>query len=230
MKKNNLIQVEISGLKSVDGQEIETVSTFFTTSFYPMYSTKNKVVQKISSYLDGTSESLIDQLILKYSYEANLLSPCDKESAIWKYYTSDWVTFNVCLDLLYNSKLHVGDSDGKVYKRLGDFALSRDSSSINKNDPTKEIIEKLQCEIIKLEPAVKGCTEPLYSCRDTRVDKPVESAPQVIIKGINDPERPMFGRRFLPDARGVQLNGWYYNVRRKYKTDSRYPSLPYRDD
>ena len=231
MDRNGLVQITIKGIKSTDGQVVDSVDTFFTTELYPMYSSKNKVIQKISSYLKGVSESLIDQLILKYSYEANLLSKCDKTDQVWLHYVREWVTFNASLDLLYNSKLHIGDSDGKVYKKLGDFALSKDSSSINKNDPTVEIIDKIKCEITKLEPAVKACMEPLFSCKDVSLvdSMPKESSAQVFIKSAYDPERPVFGRRFVQDMQPNALRGWYYNQRRKYRTDSRYPTHPMSD-
>ena len=117
MKENQLITLEIRGIKSIDGESLD-VDSFFTTEMSPMLSSITRIQQEIGSYLSGIGQDIINQLILKYSNEILEVTICDTNNAVWLLRAQNWVTLNVSIDLLYNSPLFKNETAGKVYKNL----------------------------------------------------------------------------------------------------------------
>ena len=220
IEKNQLINITITGIKSTSGNELQEVQAFFTTEMSPMLSSINQVRQLIGSYLDGITEDIVNQLILKYSNEARVTSSCMPD-AKWNFYATKWVTLRVAIDILYNSKIYLGESGGKAYKKLGDFAISRDTSS-DSGGPVKRMIDKLECDAFKFSIAVKHCAEPLLTCKDIdNYSLHKKTAAQSVIKGEQDLNRPTFGRSFSLTGKDPAMRKWVQVYRRKYQTNDR---------
>lgn len=224
LETNEIVTINLSGIKSTEGDDLQEFSSYFTTEMYPMYSSATRVSQLIGSYLDGISEDIINQLILAYSYEAEVLTACDVSDNKWKFLTGNWVGLKVALDVLFNTNLYLGESGGKVYKKLGDFSISKDSST-DTGGPVKGMIDKLECEIFKLEVAVKNCMDPLISCEGMENINTLAARRQAsagVIKGQFDPNRPLFGRGFIADAAYPAMRGFLKDYRRKKQTNRGY--------
>lgn len=220
---NEIVTINLTGIKSTDGDDLQEFSSYFTTEMNPMYSSPTKVSQLIGNYLDGIGEDIINQLILAYSYEAEVLTACDVTDNKWKFLSSQWVSLKVATDVLYNSNLYLGESGGKVYKKLGDFSISKDSDT-DAGGPVKGMLDKLNCEIFKLEVAVKNCMDPLLTCEgmDIQAYAGRRQASAGVIKGQHDPNRPMFGRGFVADAAYPAMRGFLKDYRRKKQTNRGY--------
>lgn len=222
LTKNELVSIGLSGIKSIDGDTLLDFSSYFTVYMYPMYSSATKVTQSIGSYMDGIGIDIINQLILKYSYEAEVMTSCDVSDEKWKFITGNWVTYKVAADLLYNSKIYLGESEGKVYKKLGDFSISKNPGGGYNGGPVKQMLQKLDCEIFKLEIAVKHCMEPLLTCEGINDPQSLlakRSPSAAVIKGQYDPNRPMFGRGMILDGRYPAMTGFIDYYRRRYSTN-----------
>lgn len=225
LKKNQLIDFIIKGIRDINGNEL-TISGFFTTEMYPLLSTATKVVQLIGSYIDGIEEDIINQLILKYSDLLLNLTICDTNSEAWQVIAQQWVTLSVSIDLLYNSPLYKQDVSGKVYKKLGDFAISKDSGGNDDSSPLASLIKKLECELFKIDLAAKKCMAPLPSCEgldekllnQLMIDR---SHSNLIIKGAYDPNRPLFGRTFRLNGNIPSITHTERYYRRKIFTNER---------
>ena len=220
LKKNDLVTIKLKNIKSSDGDILPEFSSYFTTEMSPMYTSPNRVSQDVGAYLDGIGENIIYQLILKYSYEAQMIASCDYvNDEKWYYYASSWVAAKVASDALFNSKIYLGESRGKVYKKLGDFSISKDGSQ-DAGGPVKRMIDKLACEIFKLDIAIRFCQAPLMSCEGfTGKDFWPRTPAQSVIKNGSDPNRPLFGRQFLLDGQNPRMTGFVRRARRKYETN-----------
>lgn len=229
LQKNELVSVVVEGIKSLDGDSLPEINTYFTTTMSPMYSSVLRVSQEIGSYLDGIGEDIINQLILKYSHEAEMLTSCDITDSKWKFLTSNWVTFKTAIDILYNSRTYLGESSGKVYKKLGDFSISKDNSKSDSSGPVSSKIRKLECELFKLEVAVKFCMDPLLTCEDMdKTDLMKKQRSKMVVKGEYDPNRPLFGRGMVLKGNYPGIRDWegqYY--RRRYYSDQPNPKKRY---
>jgi hypothetical protein len=198
---NQLITVTLSGIMSVEGDTFGA-SSAFVTDLDPMLTTPLSVRTVAGSYIEDISDDVLNQLILKYSIEAKQLAICDTTQwEKWDYYAAKWVEFSVATDSIYNSKSFLGEAGGKVYKKLGDFAISKDSSS-GGSGPARSFINKLECEIFKLNVSVRQCREPLLDCKAEDAASTYAPLPaKTVTKGQSVP-RPLFDR-------GVLRNGWH---------------------
>lgn len=206
---NQLVSILVNGIESVDGDLIESIDYSFATNFNPLYTTPNKVRALAGSYLQDISDEMLMYLIHLFSIEADMLSICKKESfSKWNYYAGLWVAYNVSVEAIMNSNLYISNGGQKVYKKLGDFSISKDNT--NKDSaPTQVMLEKLKCEILKLSVAVKFCKEPLTACDKAVSDQDLRNgiASQLVVKGENLP-RPMLGRVFEAEGRHPQMTGF----------------------
>lgn len=222
---NELVNVLIKDIKSIDGDVLSSFDSYFTTTMFPLYSSALRISQEIGAYMDGVGEDIVNQLILKYSHEAEMLTSCDISDNKWKFLTSSWVTFKVSVDVLYNSKTYLGESGGKVYKKLGDFSISKDNSGTGGGaGPVKSKINKLECELFKLEVAVKFCLDPLLTCEDIDKNDLIKRVPsQMVVKGEYDPNRPLFGRGMVLKGNYPGIRDWekQYHRRRYYSDEKR---------
>ena len=208
LANNQLVEIILSGLKSVDGDVLEDVTYSFSTIFTPMYSTPNKIRAIAGSYLQDIGDDTLLYLIHLFSVQADNLAICKKEEhSKWSYYASQWVSNNVALEAIINSELHIGTAGQKIYKKLGDFSISKDNSK--GGTATKEIMDKIRCEILKLTVAVKYCKEPLPSCDKVVVDADFRNGygSQIVVKGEALPQ-PSFGRMFFRSGHYPAMTGY----------------------
>jgi len=219
LAENQLIEIFITGLKSTDGDLIGDLPYSFSTTFNPLYSTPNKVRAIAGSYVKDISDEMLIYLIHTYSIEAQRLSQCLTEAneQTWTYYASLWVTYSAALNAVYNSKIYVGESGQKIYKKLGDFSISKDNTNSDAN-PAKNLIDKLECEIYKLSVAIRYCREPLVDCTKNSADTYNPSAAQLVTKGEALP-RPTFGRTFYSHGRHPQWTGIIKQYGRQFFTN-----------
>jgi hypothetical protein len=130
-----------------------------------MLTTPLRVRSLAGSYIEDISDDVLNQLILKYSIEAETLAVCDTSAwESWNHYASRWIEAKVAVDSIYNSPSYLGESSSKVYKKLGDFSISKDPGASSGSGPAKSFITKLECEIFKLNVSVRFCREPLLDC------------------------------------------------------------------
>lgn len=209
LSSNQLVEILLTGIESVDGDKIDLIDYSFATNFSPLYSTPNKVRALAGSYLQDISDEMLTYLIHLFSIEADMLSICKKENfSKWNYYAGLWVAYNVGVEAIMNSELYINNGGQKIYKKLGDFSISKDNT--NKDSaPSQVMLEKLKCEILKLSVAVKFCKEPLAVCDKSMFEQDLRNgvASQLVIKGENLP-RPMLGRVFHKDGRHPQMTGF----------------------
>lgn len=229
LSNNQLINIILEGIESVDNEIVESVDYSFSTTFTPLYSTPNRIRAIAGSYLQDISDEMLLYLIHTFSVEADNLSICNHDNfSKWNYYAGQWVAYNAALEAVMNSNFYVNNAGKKTYKKLGDFAISKDNSG-NNSSPSDAMIKKLECEILKLSVSVKFCKEPLTSC-----DKGLEAsdlrnglAAQLVIKGESQP-RPMIGRTFYSEGRYPGITGFIKFFNKNYLTnyhlmDPRYP-------
>lgn len=209
LSSNQLVEILLTGIESVDGDKIDVVEYSFATNFNPLYSTPNKVRALAGSYLQDISDQMLTYLIHLFSIEADMLSICKKENfSKWNYYAGLWVAYNVAVEAIMNSDLYINNGGQKIYKKLGDFSISKDNTNKD-SSPTQVMLDKLKCEILKLFVAVKFCKEPLSVCDKGMFEQDLRNgvASQLVVKGENLP-RPMLGRVFEMDGRHPQMTGF----------------------
>jgi hypothetical protein len=200
-----------------------------------MYSTPLKVREIAGSYISEITDDILNQLILKYSVEADMLATCDTVAwEKWSYYASKWVALKVAVDAIYNSEMYVSTTNkGKVYKKLGDFSISTDLKARDPIDHVKKFLVKLECEIFKLNISVRLCKEPLMECSADLLEDIAShySVPaQLVTKGQAVPGRPTFGRSFSQNGQNPQWTGWIQKNNRQFLTNYTDYSAPgYRD-
>lgn len=204
--ENQIIEFILTGIESQDGDVLDIIEHSYATEFSPIYSTPNKVRAIAGSYIKRVPDEILWYLIHLYSVEANMVSTCsDNDPDKWKYYASLWVTYKTALNAIYNAEVYMGESGNKSYKKLGDFSISKDGSK-NTSGPARGLIEKLECDIFKLEVSVRHCREPLLECTGVNADTYSPKAAQPTIKGGSRP-RPAFGRTFYSGGRHPQWTG-----------------------
>lgn len=221
LKKNQMVFIRIEGVEGVSGEKMAPFSLSFTTILQPMLSTPNRVREVAGSYIQEISDDILNQLILKYSLEAINIASCDTTKyEKWEFYASKWVTLKVAADAIYNSSIYLGDPSGKVYKKLGDFSISKDAKDGDTGSPARAFLEKLECEIFKLDITIRFCKEPLLTCEGVDNDALYSPAPaKLVVKGQNLCQ-PMFGRTFLQIGNQPQWTGWIKGMNnRKHLTN-----------
>jgi len=199
---NNLITVELlSGIEATDGSVLTgDFFSYFTTEMTPMYSSVLAVRSIVGSFVTEISDDIINQLILKYSILAQDLGEDCIMDDRWLRYASEWVTYKVSLIILYNTEDFKSSSQGKVFKQLGDFSVSRDNGGSNSGGGISTLAKWLECEAFKYEHAIRNCTTPSLNCEGlTNSDKLpyIPTMPGLVEKGENDINRLISGRRWI---------------------------------
>ncbi len=225
LSSNQLVQIEIEGIESVDDEIIQSIDYSFGTTLNPLYSTPNRVRAIAGSYIQEISDEMLIYLIHLFSIEATNLSICKVEDyEKWNYYAGLWVAHNTAMDAIVNSNTYIGNAGQKVYKKLGDFSISKDTSGSN-SSPAQTMINKLACEILNLTVSVKFCREPLTSCDKGMSDQDLRNAlaAQLVSKG-SDLARPLFGRTFESVGRHPQMTG-FVRILDRYRLTNIAPRL-----
>jgi hypothetical protein len=235
LSTNQLVTIIIKEIKSTDNEVLSLLQTTFVSKLTPMYSTPLKIREIAGSFITDVSDDILNQLILKYSVEADMLATCDTVMwDKWQFYASKWVALKVAVDAIYNSEMYITTTNkGKTYKKLGDFSVSTDLKTRDPIDYVKKFLTKLECEIFKLNVSIRLCKEPLIEC-DADLLEDIASSynvpAQTVIKGGSVPGRPIFGRGFAQRGQHPQWTGWLTRNNRKEMTNYVNYNVPgYRD-
>jgi hypothetical protein len=233
LSNNQLINIILEGIESVDSDTIESIDYSFSTTFSPLYSTPNKIRAVVGSYVQDISDEMLLYLIHTFSVDADNLSICDHVAfPKWDYYAGQWVAYSAALEAVMNSDLYVNTSGQKTYKKLGDFSISKDNSAPGSN-PSQMMVGKLECELLKLSVAIKFCKEPLTSCDKGLVGNDLRNgvAAKLVLKGEFQ-AKPLIGRTFIQSGRYPAMTG-FIKLYDKYKMTNdtpRYRGIPLVDD
>lgn len=224
LANNQLIAITISDIFDTDGQSIPTVESSFVTKLTPMYATPLRVREVAGSYIPEVSDDILNQLILKYSVEADMYATCDTVAwSKWSFYASKWVMLKVAVDVIYNSEMYVSTTNkGKVYKKLGDFSISTDLKARDPIDHVKKFLVKLECEIFKLSVSVRLCKEPLIECSSDLLEDIAAhyNVPaKTVVKGGLRSDSPSFGRTFVQNGQHPQWTGWIKRNNRQFMSN-----------
>ncbi len=219
---NQLVSIFLSGIRNTSGSLLPPVSLSFTTILTPLLTSPMKIREIAGAYLVDISDDVLNQLILKYSIEANTIALCDTTQwDKWDFYAEKWIAYKVAIDSIYNSPTYLGEIGGKQYKKLGDFALSIDNSS-SSGGAAKSFLKKLECEVFKLETSVRNCRDPLLSCDESLASESayIPKPSQNVVKGANF-SRPVIGRTFMKDGEHPQWTGYIKQYNKYYQTNKR---------
>lgn len=205
---NQYVTLTFNGIKSVDGDTLNTLSTGFSTTLKPMRASVIQVRQLAAAYLEEITDDIINLLILKYSIEAEITALCDTSAFLkWDYYASKWIVYKVVVDCILNSPNYISETKGKIYKKLGDFAYSTTIDG-NSAGPVGSYIKKMECEAFKLMTSIRNCREPSLDCTSSLVDTYTPSPAQTMIKGESNPGRPSFGRSIISTSSYPAITGY----------------------
>lgn len=201
LSQNQLITLTLSGIRSIDDEELaEDYSSYFTTAMVPLYATANDVRRRIGAHIRDVLDDTINQLNFYHSQMAEAVASCETTESSWRYFANRWVTVMTSLVLLDNGAAFVGSTNGAVTKILGDFELTKGGGG---QGSTKfmDLVDRLECELFKFDPAVRWCSEPLTSC--AAMDDPKYAAAQykplvsqTFVRGRCEPNYPEIGRRW----------------------------------
>jgi len=222
IKPNQLVKIVLDKtIKSTDGDTLSAgYESYFTTEMYPFYSTADEVRKRIGRHINNMPEDTLNQLILTQSQYTDGLTLCTSKDRMWRVYANRYVAALASLTLLENTERFSGALAGGIDKELGDF-------KIEKKGPTGKpyLIEALQCEIYKLEPAIRYCTPPLRDClglTDYRVRDYNPSQSLQFIRGENNGDYPAAGRRWDENSQYPLADDKLKAFGRWYSTWSRY--------
>lgn len=211
-EKNKLITIKIKDIESALGNKLPEAEINFVTELEPLLSTPNRVRKIAGSYLSAMDDFIIYQLLFKYSLEAAEMSTCDQTDKTWMMNTMKWVAYKTVIDLIYNSPIFLQDSGGKVYKKLGDFSISKETGMGGDDTAVGKMIERLECEAFKLEHSVFNCMPPLLTCENIKPgDLYTPRRSELVTKGENV-WRPLMGRG-IEQTRSTNpiLNSFFIN-------------------
>ena len=208
LKPNQIITLYISeNVQSTDNEKLgENVESYFVTETYPMYASILDVRKLVGAYIQDIPDSVICQLIYQYSLDAEFLAQCCRD-AKWEKWAAHWVAYKAALVALLNSDQFINAGEGKIFKQLGDFSVSRGGGGGSTDAGIGKLAKWLECEIYKYEHAVRHCAPPLVDCLGlTDVDASLRDytplAAQLVDKGVGDPNKFVQGRRWLVDYQG----------------------------
>jgi len=183
---NRLIHIEISGLKSVEGDVIEDVTFYFSTEYDPMFTTVHLVRMLGGTLLANVPDDTINQLIHHFSLIAQqLIGACIVDPEMLALCLAQWVASKVILAMLDGSPINA-----KMQKRLADLSVSRDGGA------AKGLADNLRDKLPDLEDCL------LYGGSDDsgiRIKTP--------IKGEWHPESMVAGRQWIIDRSRLGFPG-----------------------
>jgi len=209
---NSQIEIFISkDIKTVSGKTLPSNTTScFTTEMTPMYCSVEDVRRFAGGYIEEVNDDIISQLIVRYSVAADTMSSCflsiPPSSADYRLFLqvrSYWVLLKTTLNIIFNTNSYIITGQGKQFKQLGDFSVSKgEVARTSFETGVHKFIKWLECEIYKYEYALVNCTTPLSNCLGL-TDVSASSKdytplpPSLINRGAFDSDKPLIGRRWL---------------------------------
>ena len=221
ISQNKIISVIIkAGIESVDADVLASdYNSYFTTNMVPLFATVNDVRKRVGRHIASVTDDTINQLNFYFGQMASAITDCDVSDPKWRYFANQWVAINTSLVLLDNNEAFTGATGESISKVLGDFEISKRGPS---STPAKfsDLIDRLQCELYKLEPAVRKCSNPLTSCAGMEDPKYTDYdvlKPDTFVRGSEEINYPLIGRRWLTRDLPIATD-YLYAFSRLYKT------------
>ena len=174
--RNDLVQVTIgSGLQATDGTFLdEEFDLEFLATTSPSYANVRKIRMEIGAFVSQLPDDIIQMGILEASLEADVLTwaPVSANNRLFLHARREYVTCAASQILLTN----VGNLLLRT-KTLADLHVEYDTNGVR--DATNRLIDcmdRWESQIIAGGGARAG------------------SQPEMVVKGANDPDRPLFSR------------------------------------
>lgn len=159
---------------------------YFTSTYYPLYSAVRRVRLDYGAIVSQIPDDTINLAIYVASQESDQLTWATTASTIEDYY--NWVRreYTTCraAEILILNLLQ--QSGGLKSKRLGDLEVQYDPQAASK------MLDKALACI--------GKWEATLHARGAGVSKP-----QLVTKGLLDPDRPPVGRQWTPPTGGIPV-------------------------
>lgn len=200
--QNSIVTITLpalNGIQSTTGNSLSAdYTSYFTTHMTPLLATANDVRRKIGGYLTTISDDVINQLNYHHSIAVQTLPQCNTRLPMWQYFAKQWVVLQTCLTMFDNLPAFSGAHLPGVTKTLGDFSITK-TPPLTRTSIFGDTVEKIECELYKLEPAVRDCMKPLMDClglKDVNARYWIPVGSDNIIKGLRDPNYPAIGRRW----------------------------------
>lgn len=174
--QNNLVQVTVlSGILSLDGEQLQEDYTFdFLTTTNPSYTNTRKVRLVIGSHIANLEDDTIQTAILEASIEADVLdfSQSHTNEDLFKHARREYVTCSAAALLLDNTGGFMLRA-----KTLDNLHVEYDTSGLQKTlDRIYECLNKWEPQLL-----AGGGAKAIR-------------APQGVVKGELDPDRPVVSR------------------------------------
>ena len=131
IEKNNLVIITLEGLKSVEGDELETTYLSFTSEYDPYYCSVDMVRMQLGSFAEQVEDDLIGlciHLASKDAYNSTGKKINLEDNEHYKNARARLVTFDSCIRLM-TMPLTVPDGTGDQ-KQLGDLMIAGGGSKI----------------------------------------------------------------------------------------------------
>jgi hypothetical protein len=180
LQQNKLLFLTISGLKAVDGSQMEGVkSILYCTELSPWLSTVMRVRMFAGEFLDEISDLAIAQLIQHFSEECESLNYLPATASVnkdrYKRYQSKWVTLSCIIALISGSAVN-----SMMQKRVGDISVRRDRAA-------EELLSEARRQL-------RDLFDMLQDGGDLGRDI------GVAVKGVDSADAPQFGRLWADPA------------------------------
>jgi len=200
---NNIVLVELaSGIEASDGTNLDGAYDFeFLTSISPAYTSVRKIRLEIGGYIRNLTDYTIQFANLEASIEADVLNFTDStDGDMFRHARRQYTTCLAAAMLAGN----LGNRSLKT-KTLGDLHVEYDTQGIN------DLNRKLDACLARWEPQLLGGGTARAN-----------AAPQMVIKGDLDPDRPIASRSWHSTQEGVSRRIPAANERVRYNTQRRY--------
>jgi hypothetical protein len=131
IEKNNLVIITLEGLKSIEGEELETTYLSFTSEYDPYYCSVDMVRMQLGSFAEQVEDDLIAlciHLASKDAYNSTGRKINLEDNEHYKNARARLVTFDSCIRLM-TMPLTIPDGSGDQ-KQLGDLMIAGGGSKI----------------------------------------------------------------------------------------------------
>lgn len=181
---NDIVQVTLtSGIQATDGTFLEEEFNLeFLVVTSPSYSSVRKVRLEIGAFINQLPDDILQMSILEASLEADVLTfaPVSANTSLFKHARREFVTCTASQILLTN----VGSLLLRT-KTLADLHVEYDTNGIR--DATRRLID---------------CMDRWESQIIAGGGARASAQPEMVVKGINDPDRPLMSRMWQSTDQG----------------------------
>jgi hypothetical protein len=178
---NNRVNIQIfQGIQASDGTGLsEDYQSYYTTSYNPLYCSVRKLRLEIGPFVKHIPDDTLNLALFESSIDADAFTfrqPAPGRQAFFKHARRQYVCCSTASGLLSNQLDTAAGS-----KRLGDLAIELGGATIGKNNVMAALQRVIDCMTkwrLVLQSGGAGFNQ----------------RPSMIVKGGNDPDRPIMGR------------------------------------